>query len=136
MRREFSEIVGTVNDGPLSTREVAEAREVLEELAPRELLGVPCDTRVTVRSADGTEQVVYDSNPTSTSRRASMRETVSLTRSKVENSARMLDGYRREAIIKARTLQKSKAPEYQIGYEIGLANAYEISAKAVRDAVR
>lgn len=110
MTREFAEIVGTVDDGPLSAREVAEAQKVLEELAPRELLGVPCDTRVTVRSADGTEQVVYDSNPPRASRR--------------------------EAIIKARTLQKSKAPEYQIGYEIGLANAYEISAKAVRDAVR
>lgn len=136
MTREFAEIVGTVDDGPLSAREVAEAQKVLEELAPRELLGVPCDTRVTVRSADGTERVVYDSNPPRASRRAAVREAVSLTRSKAENAARMLDDYRREAIIKARTLQKSKAPEYQIGYEIGLANAYEISAKAVRDAVR
>lgn len=136
MTREFAEIVGTVDDGPLSAREVAEAQKVLEELAPRELLGVPCDTRVTVRSADGTEQVVYDSNPTRTRCRAAVLEAVSLTRSKVENSARMLDDYRREAIIRAREFKAKKAPEYQIGYEIGLANAYEISAKAVRDAVR
>lgn len=121
----------------LTSREVAEARRVLAGADFKRIMDVPCATRVVLTYDDGPDQVLYDSRGITRVTDAERRERAGIRIcAAVDRAARMLDDSRRDAIVKASEYRRAGRPEYQVGYEIGLANAYEIAAKAVRDAVR
>lgn len=54
----------------------------------------------------------------------------------LNRAARMLDAWRRDAIIRAKREREAHVGDYMVGYHVGLAAAYEVAAKAVRDAAR